>query len=386
MVIHEETLRQLAAFSGHEHPVISLYLNVTPPRPFASEVNAAIHAEKQRLKEGGVLTRGQLRALEGVFARLQSRVQGLAGSLERTRLLVVFASPEGLWQEFRLPVALPTRLVVDRDPYIRPVTALLEEFRRYCVLVADARKARLFSLHLGDIEEHLGLFADDVPSKVKSGGWAALQQKRIQRHIEDHIHRHLQQVAERAFQFFKENRFDFLILGGPQDKTLPKLSDHLHSYLQARIAGAFHAEPESEVGVLKEKALAVAQAWERKEEAQRIDRLLDASGAARKGVLGLDATLEALMLGQVHTLVVRHDFRAHGFLCPDDYYLSTSAQSCPLCGRSMEPVADLVDEMVEEAIAQNAEIEHVFAHHQAFSPHGVGALLRFPLWGQNGTA
>jgi peptide chain release factor subunit 1 len=379
MVIHEETLRQLAAFSGHAHPVMSLYLNVTPPRPFASELNAAIHATKQRLKESDMLTKDQLRALEEMFAQLQTNVQGLGGAPERTRLLVIFASPEGLWQEFRLPVALPTRLVVERDPYIRPLTTLLEEFRRYCVLLADARKARLFSLHLGDIEEQLGLFTDDVPGKVKSGGWAALQQKRIQRHIEDHIHSHLRRVAERTFQFFKEKRFDFLILGGPQDKTLPALSDHLHSYLQARIIGKFHAEPDSDLLLLKDKALAVAQRWEREEEARLIDRLLDASGTARKGVLGLEPALEALMLGQVHTLVVRHDFQAQGLLCPDDHSLSTYARHCPVCGRVMEPVADLVEEMVEEATMQGAEIEHVFTHHPEFAPHGIGALLRFAI-------
>jgi peptide subunit release factor 1 (eRF1) len=379
MVIHDETLKQLVAFSNHEHPVISLYLNVTPPRPFASELNAAIHAKKQQLKASGLLSKDQLRALEEMLARLQNYAQGLVGALERTRLLVLFASPEKLWQEFRLPVALPTRLVIDKDPYIRPLTALLEEFRRYCVLLADARKARLFSLYLGDIEEHLGLFVDDVPSKVKSGGWAALQQTRIQRHIEDHIHRHLKQVAERAFQFFQEKHFDFLILGGPQDKTLPELYDHLHSYLQARVAGEFHAEPESDMLLLKEKALAVAQAWERKEEARLIDRLLDVSGAARKGVLGLEAALEALMLGQVHTLVIQHDFQAQGLLCPDDHSLSTYLPRCPVCGRSMEPVTDLVEEMVEEAITQGAELEHVFAQHYGFSPHGVGALLRFAL-------
>jgi peptide chain release factor subunit 1 len=358
---------------------MSLYLNVTPPRPFASELNAAIHVTKQRLKENDLLTKDQLRALEEMFAQVQHRVEGGVGALERTRLLVIFASPERLWQEFRLPVALPTKLVVERDPYLRPLTALLEEFRRYCVLLADARKARLFSLHLGDIEEHLGLFTDDVPSKVKSGGWAALQQKRIQRHIQDHVHRHLKQVAERTFQFFKEKRFDFLILGGPQDKTLPQLYGHLHSYLQARIIGEFHAEPESDLPLLKEKALAVAQRWEREEETRLIDRLLDASGTARKGVLGLEPTLEALLLGQVHTLVVRHDFQAQGLLCPDDHSLSTYARHCPVCGRAMEPVADLVDEMVEEATAQGAEIEHVFAHHPEFSSHGIGALLRFAI-------
>jgi peptide subunit release factor 1 (eRF1) len=77
--------------------------------------------------------------------------------------------------------------------------------------------------------------------------------------------------------------------------------------------------------------------------------------------------------------VVQSDFRTAGKLCPNDHYLSTYLGKCPLCDGEMEPVEDLVDEMVEEAIAQNAEVEHVFTHHDGFTEHGVGAVLRFTL-------
>jgi hypothetical protein len=43
----------------------------------------------------------------------------------------------------------------------------------------------------------------------------------------------------------------------------------------------------------------------------------------------------------------------------------------------MREVEDLADEMVEEALSQSAEVEHIFIDHQEFSDQGVGALLRF---------
>jgi peptide chain release factor subunit 1 len=378
-VIQAGELRQLTSFHSREHPVVSLYLNVTPPRPFVSELSSLIHTKLQDLKGSKLLSKDQLRTLEETLAKVKESVKGLERELKGTRLLVIFASPEGLWQVYRLPVALPSRLIVEPDPYIRPLSLLLDEFYRYCVLVVDARKARIFSLFLGEIEEHLGLFEDEVPGKVRVGGWAGLAEKRIQRHIEDKVHHHLKKVAERTFQFFKEREFALLIVGGPQDKTIPYLLDHLHSYLQQRLAGTFAARPEEKIAQLKEKALGVAQDYERREEEQLIARLLQENKPGGKGVLGLEPTLESLMLGQIHTLIIEHDFRVEGFLCPNDHYLSSYQQQCPLCGSKLEAVEDLADEIVEEALQQGAEVEHVFTEHEAFSNHGIGALLRFTL-------
>ncbi len=395
MVIYKDQLKKLLEFRerAREHLVVSLYLNVTPPRPFLSELRSLLHARRVQLHEHAHendLPKAEIRAVEELFDRIEARVEEIERGLERTRLLVIFADPEGFWQEYRLPVALPSRLVVEPDPYVRPLTVLLDEFDRYCVVVTDARKARLFSLYLGDFEEHPDVFVeDDVPDRVSasrsvtraagSGVWGGLGDLRVQRHIEDHVHRHLKRVADLAFRFYQETGFDRLILGGPEDKVLPWLKDHLHSYLQQRLAGEFHARPEWNEAKLKELALEVAQRWERRCEEELIERLLEQAKPGGKGVLGLEPTLEALMLGQVHTLVVQNEFRAQGTLCRNDHYLSTYLEKCPLCDGEMEPVEDLVDEMVEEAIAQGAEVEHVFTDHEGFTEHGVGALLRFTL-------
>jgi peptide subunit release factor 1 (eRF1) len=58
-------------------------------------------------------------------------------------------------------------------------------------------------------------------------------------------------------------------------------------------------------------------------------------------------------------------------------FLSTYLKECPLCSGQMEKVSDIAEEMVEEALAQNAEVEHIFLEHEGFRPYGIGALLRF---------
>jgi peptide subunit release factor 1 (eRF1) len=255
-------------------------------------------------------------------------------------------------------------------------------------VVADSRTARIFTLYLGDFEEHPDEFIQhEVPDRVSTkvsmtaegGGdvWGGLGDQRIQRHIQEDIHRHLKNVSERTFQFFKTGGFNRLIVGGPEDKLLSWLKDHLHIYLKERLVGEFSANPQNSKAELREKALEAAEKFERIRQKNFIAQLLELKGPGGKAVLGVEPTLEALMLGQVHILVVQHDFRLPGYLCPKDHILSTYLENCPLCGEPMRGVEDLADEMVEEALSQSAEVEHIFMNHEGFSEQGVGALLRF---------
>jgi peptide subunit release factor 1 (eRF1) len=392
-MIHAGDLERLLALEGQGGPVVSLYLNVTPPRPFKSELHSLIHEKREKLAEAGV-EKDLRRRIDEVLEEIRAHVDGIR-TLEGTRLLSIFATPDGFWQEYRLPVALPSRLYVEPDPYIRPLTTLLDEFDRYCVLVVDARKARIFTMYLGEIEEHVGLLESDTPSWISEGdgraakgpfgtgvaAWAGWRESKIQRHIQDHVHRHLKQVAERTFRVFKRMSFDRLIVGAPEGregKIYPMLERHLHSYLQGSLAGVFSGDPGMSEHELKKRALEVTQAHERVEEERLIARLLSESERPDgMAVLGIARVLPALMLGQVHTLVVDHAFQTPGRVCPVDHYLSLSEDRCPLCEGELAQVEDFIDEVVEEAIAQGAEVEHVFTEHEAFSAHGIGAILRF---------
>lgn len=387
MSVDLNALQQIVGHSRGEHPVISLYLNITPPRQFKAELNSLIRSTQKEIKQNEVFIQDQLQALDETFSKIEQYVQKKLQREHYSRLAVIFASPEGLWHEFQLPVALPSRMTVEMDPYIRPLSVLLDEFDRYCVLVLDARKARIFSLYLGEFDEYPEIFMEhEVPGRVSvnlsmtaapGGIKAGIGDERIKSHIQDKIHKHLKAVADKAFSFFQQNNFNLLILGGPQDKTLPRIKDHLHSYLAQRLAGEFHALPEDKKEHLKQKALEIAQNWERKHEEDLLDKLIEIHNSGGKAVLGLEPTLEALTLGQIHTLFVHEDYKVEGYVCPQDHHLSSYLQTCPICGEGMYQVQDLADEMVEEAILQQSEVKHVFTEHEAFKPYSIGAFLRF---------
>ena len=389
MYLDHAEIQHLVQYRNPENPVISLYLNVTPPREFVTELNSLAHVARQKLEDRRSHSSGQRKELDKLLQRIESHVYKELRLAKGTRTVALFADADGLWREYLLPVSLSSQIVVEPDPYTRPLTMVLDEFERYCVLVADSRKARIFSLFLGEMEEHSEIFLEDeVPDRVRvnlsmtgtsTGVKGGLGDERIRRHIEDHVNRHLKHVADKSFEFIKDKGFTRVILGSTEERIMPRLRDHLHTYIRERIAGEIDARPDDHKETLKEKALEMAQEFERQDERDKVNRLLELNSAGDKAVLGLEPTLEALMMGQVHTLILENDFRAPGYVCPSDHFISTYLTECPLCGGSMEEFTDIADEMVEEAVSQSAEVEHVFADIDGFAPYKMGALLRFLL-------
>jgi len=54
-----------------------------------------------------------------VLDRVRAHVEGLR-ALEGARLLALFATPDGFWQEYHLPVALPSLCTWSRTPISGP--------------------------------------------------------------------------------------------------------------------------------------------------------------------------------------------------------------------------------------------------------------------------
>ncbi|MCF8061721.1 MAG: host attachment protein [Deltaproteobacteria bacterium] len=380
-------LRELLETEDRSEPVVSLYLNLADPGRIETELNSLVRTAHKQLDKDERFEGNRRRKLDRLLSDMHRRLRSEIGPETSARLLVVFADTDGLWREYRLPVALPSRMVIRQDPYTRPLGLLLDEFPRYAVLVADARKARLFSLYLGDLEEHPDvLIRDEVPDRVRAkksmavsawGVYSGVGDQRIQRHIEDHMHRHFRHVAERAFSWFKAERFNRMIVAAPDERTLSRLKDHLHSYLSRRVRGEFTARPDDDRQELKEKAIERTREIERREERELLDRLIDHHLSGGLGAVGLQPVLDALLMGQVHTLVMKDDFETSGYVCPEDRYLSAGAASCPSCGQPLQPVDRFADEIVQEALNQGAEIQHVTIENEGFDPHGIGALLRF---------
>jgi peptide subunit release factor 1 (eRF1) len=114
---------------------------------------------------------------------------------------------------------------------------------------------------------------------------------------------------------------------------------------------------------------------ERTAEAQDIQNLEEGIGTGW-AVNGLVGTLAALAQGQVRTLLVDPLAEQVGVRCRETGRLALAESDCDPEGGG-DPIPDLVDEAIEEALRQGGHIDVVEDDDLRAKIDGVAALFRF---------
>ena len=162
-------------------------------------------------------------------------------SYKHPGLAVFSCARENFWQEFILPDPPRNRIVFDRNAYVRPLSAILDEHKKIGTLVLDRKEAKFYEVFMDDIKL-IETIKGEVPPKVREGGWEGYESKRIERHIETHLHEYFKNCGQTTFNLFKKNQFEWFFLGC-KEEYLPYFKEHLHPYLQQRLKGQIKVSP-----------------------------------------------------------------------------------------------------------------------------------------------
>jgi peptide subunit release factor 1 (eRF1) len=369
-VITEDTIRELAAFDGGGVPVTSCYLDVDGRRlPRHQDVEHELD---------GLLRPARTRAngtpsVHHDLRRIESYVRsGIDRS--RTRGLAIFAcSAHDLWQVLPLPVPVRSRVVINAVPAVGQLESVVQEYEPFGVLLADKQRARMFVFELGELIDRSELF-DELPRDYDQRG--EKERGHHAGHVEALTSQHVRRAADVAFQAHQQHAFECLCLGGP-DEIVSSLESVLHPYLRDRLCGRIAVHPGASVDEIRRAALEVETRQERAKEAALVGRLRDAVGAGHKGVAGLDRVLSALAERRVEHLLVSDGYTAPGWRCRPCATLATLGRRCKLCGAEMEEIDDVVEEAVDEAMAQSCRVEVCVGNADLDVLGQVGALLRY---------
>ncbi len=372
MPISESRIRDLAGFKGEDAPVTSLYLDVDGRRRIrARDVELALERMIRPVRD-----RQNQEGHASVCADLDRIEEHVKAGIDRSHVrgLAVFScSAHGFWEVVELAVPVRDRLVVNHTPYVRELEAVVAQHERFAVLLVDRQRARLFLFQQGELLEKQEQF-DLLPRHDDDGGQMGKDQ--VAGHTAAAAHRHLKHAASAAFSLYQDQGFDHFVLCGP-DEVTAELERELHAYLRerlvARMAMAMHAGDDE----IRQMAEDVETGVERAREAAVVDRLRQAVGSGAGGAAGIDAVLEALVARRVETLLVSEGFEAPGWRCPGCAWVGTLGRRCPLCASDMEQVADVVEEAVEEALAQACKVAVCRANADLDVMGRVGALLRY---------
>jgi peptide subunit release factor 1 (eRF1) len=290
-------------------------------------------------------------------------------------LAIFSCGNEKFWEVFELPSPPRNRILIDQDPYVRPLSAILNEHRKICVHVFDKKEAKWYDMFMGEISllDHI---EGDVPSKVREGGWEGYESKRIERHIATHLHDYFKEMANKTFTLFKADNFEWLFLGC-NDEFGQGFEPLLHPYLQERLKARLKLKPGDPVGKILKETSKMEKKLKDQEERQILDHYISVMEKGGLAVSGLKDTLRGLNRGGVQTLLITRHFSQSGKACPRCNLLYVDEIKCPSCLRKTEPLLDVIDEAVEAAMDKKAHVIHMDPPSQLSKYGDIGALLRF---------
>ena len=378
-MISEDRIRGLA---GHRASTVvtSCYLNVDGRRQprhadYKAQLDHLVRQGRERALSYGP------EAARSVTADLDRIAAWVRSGFDRSRVrgLAFFAcSADGFFEVVESPLPVRNGVTVNHTPHVRPLESILQTYERFAVVLVDRQRARLFRFELGELSEHTEVF-DAVPraGAGETGGHPAQGSRgaAVQRHIDEVAHRHLKHAAEVTFSELQERPVDGLILGGPHE-VVAEFEGLLHPWLRERVADRMVVPTTAGPDEVRQAALCVESAVTRRHEATLVERLRGAVGTG-VGVAGLAPTLAALIARRVDLLLVSDGFETEGWRCRSCRYLGPLGRRCPVCANDMDLVDDVVEEAVEEALANKCRVQMVRENADLDVLGRIGALLRF---------
>lgn len=367
--ITEDTLRTLTSFDTEGVPVTTCYLDVDgrrllTQRDVEHELDGLLRDARSRAN-GTASVRADLDRIEDYVH------QGFDRS--RVRALALFScSDRGLWEVVPLPSRVRSRVVVNDVAAVAQLEAIAEEKCRFGVLLVDRQHSRMFVFELDELVE-ISETRDELPRDYDTRG--EKERGDVRGHVDALASQHVRNAAALAFSVYQDQGFEHLCLACPDDLA-SEVEGALHPYLKERMRGRLNASPQASLDEIRKAAAEVEEATERAREAALVARLLDAAGSGGKAVLGLEGTLTALGERRVEHLIVSHEFEQEGWRCTETgtvYAVRPHRDG----EDSLHHIADVVEEAIDEALAQGAKVE-ICVDSADLDVHGrIGALLRY---------
>jgi len=359
----QAAIARLAAIEPGRHWVVTCYLKLEPRDrtrgKYLIKMKNRVREHEAQLARQGLSHEDR----EAIASSLRQVLEYFEepNHLPRSRAIAIFASRElNLFEVLPLPHVHRSRLAVDHQPLVRELLGLEEEFGTLLTVVYDRTAARFFEVTAYDAVERPGLAGLEVSRAGKFHGGHQRQvmaragtpsgsagEHNYHQRIRAEKQRLYAQIADRIFQINREKPLSGIVLGSigvDAGAVIP----HLHTYVHDLVFGVVKLSPKQATPAeVRDATLVLREERERAWERAHADAVKD--GAPQGwAVNGIAATLKALSRGQVRTLLAD--------------------------GHDDDP---RIDEAVEDALAQRAQIDVLYDDKARRVVDGLAALLRF---------
>jgi peptide chain release factor subunit 1 len=371
-------IEALARFKAQGDLVTSFYLETDKGRQSKKEIQLAL---KNLLAEARVRAaalgagKGRTESLLGDLDLVAEHGAQALAATNAAGLAFFSHCQKKFWHALELPHGPRNRVIFDTSFYIRPLAAILDKYSPICALLIGRREARWYDVTMNEIRL-LDELESDVPGRVRDGGFEGTSAKRIERHIDAHLHDHFKRTAQRTFDLSKRHPFDWLFIGC-EDNHCPEFEPLLHAYLRDRVKARLKARVGDAPAKVLQEVLEAEARLKKAEEAETVQRLIAELERGGRATSGLRDTIHRLNQYEVQTLVVTHNFARPGRICPTHKFLYLDDLQCPIDDKKTDVVQDIIDEAIETVLKRGGTVRQVEPPSKLDRYGGIGAFLKY---------
>jgi len=264
-------------------------------------------------------------------------------------------------------------LFISRVPHLYPLVRLIDQYPRYASVVLDTNQARILVFGLGTIEKREQV--NGVKTRRTSmGGWS---QARYQRHSENfHLH-HIKEVVETLDRVVRQERIQRIIVLG-DDVVVSSLNDALPAHLTEKVVDVGRVDRHAGEDDIVAQTLDLLRQKDADTDREKVAEVVGAWQGGGLGIVGPEASMRALQMGQVEELLIA---ATAGALKPVQQPAGDAAG--PLSTETSAPLTasdkqlQLSDDLVTRAQQTGARVRIIEDPELLREHGGVAAALRF---------
>jgi hypothetical protein len=257
----KKKIMRLEAYCDSPSPILSVYFKLPVPKKVRSQT---------LINDFNTLINKNLSLEER--EELKINIEYINGFMQTYRqqhtekAIAFFSGGDNLFEVIHLPYNIKSTVKYAHSPYIRPIENALKSTKRYLVILNDRRRAILYTLFSGTLEDQKTVEGDTVPQDAQ-GRWAnslrTARQDKMQRHIRDHLRRHFKIIAQKASRFAGRKEINGVIIGGHR-KDIGKFEESLPRELKEKVIGSFVSGLHENINDIVSKSMNVAMEADRR--------------------------------------------------------------------------------------------------------------------------
>lgn len=371
MITHHQ-LKDLASNMSEDDFFVSLYLNVDPNENRKDEwMTHFKNLSKDALAN---FSSNNQSSIESELSQIEKFISDRPDGMKRG-LCIISCKAMEFWNVFHTALPFSNQLVIEHDPYIKPLATMLDIYQIYLVPVVGKTKARVLITGQGEINELTSISIEsteiDSGKDGSKGDYGTLRAQKMEEKVKRLVHKDAMKIVEKIVN---EEEIERILVGGT-DRGRAHFKELLPIPLKKKVVGEFSVDRNGTDSEILEKLLPVMRDIEFKFERKALDELFNQN---EKSVFGLSDVLTALQQGNVHKMYVLSHVTSPGMICEQCGALTPDRENpCPYCEGPMKTVQYMLDYAIQKAFDQGARVDMLDHAPRLEKFGGIGALLRY---------